>query len=190
MDEARKLKNNFNQKDVEKYMKVALKDKGNYKGKEVNWNFIDADVYMTMTADGFDLRMPRYMDMFDAAADKLDPKNMKESADLVEAAAPGSTAQHGPDDATRDTYQKQMGVGKNSIPMSKKEDIVNQHTAEVALDAEAIYKQNQEEAEKAVKQGAGRLGDQRKGDTSFVNPIKSEIIDGITKALQQMKTNS
>jgi hypothetical protein len=112
----------------------------------------------------------------------------KESVE--EAAAPGSTAQHGPDDATRDTYEKQMGAGENSVPMSKKEDIVNQHTAEVALDAEAIYKQNQEEAEKAVKQGAGRLGDQRKGDTSFVNPIKSEIIDGITKALQQMKTNS
>ena len=110
--------------------------------------------------------------------------------EMDEAAAPGSTAQHGPDDATRDTYEKQMGAGENSVPMSKKEDIVNQHTAEVALDAEAIYKQNQEEAEKAVKQGAGRLGDQRKGDTSFVNPIKSEIIDGITKALQQMKTNS
>lgn len=109
---------------------------------------------------------------------------------VEEAAAPGSTAQHGPDDATRDTYQKQMGAGENSIPTSKKEDIVNQHTAEVALDAEAVYKQNQEEAEKAVKQGAGRLGDQRKGDTSFVNPVKSEIIDGITKALQQMKTNS
>ena len=109
---------------------------------------------------------------------------------VEEAAAPGSTAQHGPDDATRDTYEKQMGAGENSVPMSKKEDIVGMHTAEVALDAEAIYKQNQEEAEKAVKQGAGRLGDQRKGDTSFVNPIKSEIIDGITKALQQMKTNS
>lgn len=109
---------------------------------------------------------------------------------MDEAAAPGSTAQHGPDDATRDTYEKQMGAGENSVPMSKKKDIVGMHTAEVALDAEVIYKQNQEEAEKAVKQGAGRLGDQRKGDTSFVNPVKSEIIDGITKALQQMKTNS
>ena len=83
-----------------------------------------------------------------------------------------------------------MNAGENDIPMSRKKDIVDKHTAEVALDAEAIYKQNQEEAENALKQTSPRLGDQRNGDTSFVNPIKAEIVDGITKALQQMKTNS
>ena len=109
---------------------------------------------------------------------------------MDEAAATGSTAQHGPDIVTRDTYEKQMGAGENSIPRSKKQDIVNLHTSEVALDAEEIYKKNQEEAENALKQTPPRLGDQRKGDTSFVSPLKAEIIDGITKALEQMKTNS
>jgi hypothetical protein len=110
--------------------------------------------------------------------------------EMDEAAAAGSTAQHGPDASTQDTYDKQMSAGENDIPMSRKKDIVDKHTAEVALDAEAIYKQNQEEAENALKQTSPRLGDQRNGDTSFVNPIKAEIVDGITKALQQMKTNS
>jgi hypothetical protein len=112
----------------------------------------------------------------------------KESVE--EAAAPGSTAQHGPDTSTQDTYDKQMNAGENDIPMGDRKEFVDQHNMEVALDAEAIYKQNQEEAEKALKQSPPRLGDQRNGDTSFVNPIKTEIIDGITKALQQMKTNN
>ena len=110
--------------------------------------------------------------------------------EMDEAAAAGSTAQHGPDASTQDTYDKQMSAGENDIPMSRKKDIVDKHNMEVALDAEAIYKQNQEEAENALKQTLPRLGDQRNGDTSFVNPIKAEIVDGITKALQQMKTNS
>ena len=110
--------------------------------------------------------------------------------EMDEAAAAGSTAQHGPDASTQDTYDKQMNAGENDIPMSRKKDIVDKHNMEVALDAEAIYKQNQEEAENALKQTLPRLGDQRNGDTSFVNPIKAEIVDGITKALQQMKTNS
>ena len=109
---------------------------------------------------------------------------------VEEAAAPGSTAQHGPDASTQDTYDKQMNAGENDIPMGDRKEFVDQHNMEVALDAEAIYKQNQEEAEKALKQTPPRLGDQRNGDTSFVNPIKTEIIDGITKALQQMKTNN
>ena len=117
-------------------------------------------------------------------------KDMMSKEKVDEAAAAGSTAQHGPDTATQDTYDKQMNAGENDIPMSRKKDIVDKHTAEVALDAEAIYKQNQEEAENALKQTSPRLGDQRNGDTSFVNPIKAEIVDGITKALQQMKTNS
>jgi hypothetical protein len=84
----RQLKNNFSQKHVEKYMKAALNDKANYKGKEVIWKRVDADVYMAMTADGFDLRISQYDDLFDGAADKLhfDLKDMDESADLVEAA--------------------------------------------------------------------------------------------------------
>lgn len=110
--------------------------------------------------------------------------------EMDEAAAPGSTAQHGPDASTQDTYDKQMNAGENDIPMGDRKEFVDQHNMEVALDAEAIYKQNQEEAEKALKQTPPRLGDQRNGDTSFVNPIKTEIIDGITKALQQMKTNN
>ena len=110
--------------------------------------------------------------------------------EMDEAAAPGSTAQHGPNDATSDTYDKQMANGSGSIPNGKKKDFVDQHKAEVALDAEEEYMKNKREAENALKRTPPRLGDQRTGDTSFVNPIKGEIIDGITKALQQMKTNS
>ena len=110
--------------------------------------------------------------------------------EMDEAKAPGATAQHGPNDATADTYDKQMANGSGSIPNGKKKDFVDQHKAEVALDAEEEYMKNKREAENALKRTPPRLGDQRTGDTSFVNPIKGEIIDGITKALQQMKTNS
>jgi hypothetical protein len=122
--------------------------------------------------------------------DKLMGDDDEDKEEMDEAAAPGSTAQHGPDASTQDTYDKQMNAGENDIPMGDRKEFVDQHNMEVALDAEAIYKQNQEEAEKALKQSPPRLGDQRNGDTSFVNPIKTEIIDGITKALQQMKTNN
>jgi hypothetical protein len=109
---------------------------------------------------------------------------------MDEAAAPGSTAQHGPNDATSDTYQKQMNTGSADVPMGDKQAFVDQHKMEVALDAEQEYMKNKAEAENVLKQTPPRMGDQRNGDTSFVNPIKAEVIDGITKALQQMKTNN
>ena len=117
-------------------------------------------------------------------------KDMMSKEKMDEAKAPGATAQHGPNDATADTFDKQMGNGSGSIPDGKKKDFVDQHKAEVALDAEEEYMKNKREAENALKRTPPRLGDQRTGDTSFVNPIKGEIIDGITKALQQMKTNN
>jgi len=109
---------------------------------------------------------------------------------MDEAAAPGSTAQHGPNDATSDTYQKQMNTGSADVPMGDKQAFVDQHKMEVGLDAEQEYMKNKAEAENVLKQTPPRMGDQRNGDTSFVNPIKAEVIDGITKALQQMKTNN
>ena len=109
---------------------------------------------------------------------------------MDEAAAPGSTAQHGPNDATSDTYQKQMNTGSADVPMGDKQTFVDQHKMEVGLDAEQEYMKNKAEAENVLKQTPPRMGDQRNGDTSFVNPIKAEVIDGITKALQQMKTNN
>lgn len=110
--------------------------------------------------------------------------------EMDEAAAPGSTAQHGPNDATSDTYQKQMNTGSADVPMGDKQAFVDQHKMEVGLDAEQEYMKNKAEAENVLKQTPPRMGDQRNGDTSFVNPIKAEVIDGITKALQQMKTNN
>jgi len=107
-----------------------------------------------------------------------------------EASAPGATAQHGPDKATTDTYQKQMNTGSADVPMGDKQAFVDQHKMEVGLDAEQEYMKNKAEAENVLKQTPPRMGDQRNGDTSFVNPIKAEVIDGITKALQQMKTNN
>ena len=105
---------------------------------------------------------------------------------VEEAAAPGSTAQHGTDTATSDTFQKQMGGGRS--PGEK--EFVDMHKTEVGLDVEKVTAQNKQSMEDALKQTPPRMGDQKTGDTSFVNPVKAEIIDGITKALQQMKTNS
>ena len=118
--------------------------------------------------------------------DEEDANNyaMKNHDDLMEAKAPGATAQHGPDDATSDSFKKQVG----RTPLEK--EFVNMHKTEVGLDVEKVTAQNKQSIEDALKQTPGRLGDQRKGDTSFVNPIKADIIDGITKALQQMKTNN
>jgi hypothetical protein len=103
----------------------------------------------------------------------------------VEEAA--GTAQHGPDDATSDTFQKQMGGGRSP----REKEFVDMHKMEVALDVNKIHDDNKQNMEAALKQTPGRMGDNLKnGDTSFVNPLKADIIDGITKALQQMKTNS
>jgi len=96
------------------------------------------------------------------------------------------TAQHGPDDATSDTFQKQMGGGRSP----REKEFVDMHKTETALDIEKVTAQNKQSMEDALKQTPPRMGDQKTGDTSFVNPVKAEIIDGITKALQQMKTNS
>lgn len=104
--------------------------------------------------------------------------------EMDEAAAPGSTAQHGPDAATTDSYDKQLAT------RGGEKEFADKHTTEVAYDAEELYKKNQEEATAALKRTPGRLGDKTDGDTSFVSPLKAEIIDGITAALAKMKTNS
>ncbi len=109
----------------------------------------------------------------------------KESVE--EAAAPGSTAQHGPDTATSDTFQKQIGGGRSP----REKEFIDMHNTEVGMDIEKVTTQNKKGIEDALKVSPGRMGDNLKsGDTSFVNPVKADIIDGITKALQQMKTNS
>jgi hypothetical protein len=107
-----------------------------------------------------------------------------------EAKAPGATAKLGPDDATSDSYIDQLASGENDIPRGTRSDFLAKHTTTVALDAEQEYLKNKAEAEKALTRTPPRLGDQQKGDTTFVNPIAAEIVDGITKALQQIKTNS
>ena len=111
-------------------------------------------------------------------------KDMMSKEKVDEAAAAGSTAQHGPDTATSDSYDKQLAT------RGGEKDFADKHTTEVAYDAEELYKENQKEATAALKRTPGRLGDQTKGDTSFVSPLKAEIIDGITAALAKMKTNS
>ena len=98
-----------------------------------------------------------------------------------------ATAQTGKDAATTDTFQKQMGGGRSPNEKS----FVDIHKMEVELDAEKINDENKANIEKALKQTPARMGDNLKnGDTSFVSPLKADIIDGITKALQQMKTNN
>ena len=106
--------------------------------------------------------------------------------EMDEAAAPGSTAQHGATKETSDTFEKQIGGGRSP----REKEFVDMHNMEVGMDIEKVTDQNKESMEKALKQTPARMGDQKTGDTSFVNPVKADIIDGITKALQQMKTNS
>ena len=69
-------------------------------------------------------------------------------------------------------------------------DFVDQHSMEVGMDIEKITAENKKSIEDALKVTPPRMGDQKTGDNSFVSPIQSNIIDGITKALQQMKTNN
>ena len=109
----------------------------------------------------------------------------KAKRESVEEAA--GTAQHGPDDATSDTFQKQMGGGRSP----REKEFVDMHKMEVALDVNKIHDDNKKNIEAGLKASPARMGDNLKnGDTSFVSPLKADIIDGITKALQQMKTNS
>ena len=103
--------------------------------------------------------------------------------ETVEEAA--GTAQHGPNDATSDTYAKQMAAGENSIPKSKKKDIVDLHKTEVSLDAEELYQMNKYEA---LSKTPGRMGDQSIGDKNPVNPVKVDMVDSMRKVLAQMKT--
>jgi hypothetical protein len=113
-------------------------------------------------------------------------KDMKfESTESVEEAkAPGATAQHGVDANTQDTFEKQLSTRKGE------KDFVDQHSMEVGMDIEKITAENKKSIEDALKVTPPRMGDQKAGDNSFVSPIQSNIIDGITKALQQMKTNN
>jgi len=112
------------------------------------------------------------------------PRGKAKRESVEEAKAPGATAQHGVDANTQDTYEKQLSTRKGE------KDFVDQHSMEVGMDIEKITAENKKSIEDALKVTPPRMGDQKTGDNSFVNPIQSNIIDGITKALQQMKTNN
>jgi len=112
------------------------------------------------------------------------PRGKAKRESVEEAKAPGATAQHGVDANTQDTYEKQLSTRKGE------KDFVDQHSMEVGMDIEKITAENKKSIEDALKVTPPRMGDQKSGDNSFVSPIQSNIIDGITKALQQMKTNN
>ena len=118
--------------------------------------------------------------------DEEDANNyaMKNHDDLMEAKAPGATAQHSATKETSDTFEKQMSAGEGDIPMGKKKDFVKQHEMEVGLDAEKIYQQNKYEA---LSKTPARPGDKPDGDKTPVNPVKVDMVDGMRKALAQMK---
>ena len=94
------------------------------------------------------------------------------------------TAQHKPTPETSDTWDKQMNNGEGDIPMGKKKDFVDQHNMEVGLDAEKIYQQNKFET---LSKTPARPGDKPDGDKTPVNPVKVDMVDGMRKALAQMK---
>ena len=112
------------------------------------------------------------------------PRGKAKRESVEEEKAPGATAQHGVDANTQDTFEKQLSTRKGE------KDFVDQHSMEVGMDIEKITAENKKSIEDALKVTPPRMGDQKAGDNSFVNPIQSNIIDGITKALQQMKTNN
>ena len=111
---------------------------------------------------------------------------MKNHDDLMEALAPGATAQHSATKETSDTWDKQMNNGENDIPMGKKKDFVDQHNMEVAYDAEELYKQNKYEA---LSKTPARPGDKTDGDKNVVNPIPTNMVDGMRAALAKMKNS-
>jgi len=112
------------------------------------------------------------------------PRGKAKRESVEEEKAPGATAQHGVDANTQDTFEKQLSTRKGE------KDFVDQHSMEVGMDIEKITAENKKSIEDALKVTPPRMGDQKAGDNSFVSPIQSNIIDGITKALQQMKTNN
>jgi len=113
--------------------------------------------------------------------DVVSPGNSPKRESVEEAAG---TAQHGTDSKTTETFDNMMNNGSGDIPMGKMKDFVNQHELEVGLDAEKIYQQNKYEA---LSKTPARMGDQSKGDKKPVNPIKVDMVDGMRKALAQMK---
>ena len=67
---------------IEKAMRKALKDRGNYKNGKVNWNFIDADTYMEVKPGRAQVK--QFYRMFDQIASKL-TKEMDLKEDISEA---------------------------------------------------------------------------------------------------------
>ena len=122
--------------------------------------------------------------------DEEDANNyaMKNHDDLMDEGVneAAGTAQHRPTPETSDTYNKQMNNGEGGIPMGKKKDFVNQHNMEVAYDAEELYKQNKYEA---LSKTPARPGDKSDGDKNVVNPIPTNMVDGMKAALAKMKNS-
>ena len=107
----------------------------------------------------------------------------KAKRESVEEAA--GTAQHGPDNATSDTFQKQMGGGRTP----KEKEFVDMHKMEVGLDVNKIHDDNKANIEAALKQTPPRLGDKSDGDKNVVNPIPTNMVDGMRAALAKMKNS-
>ena len=178
----------------DKYLKKrrsAIKKRMAMDEEKVEENYTDkqdasyTDRYSTGGKDTADMQKRRKAAIKKAADRFKKTGSYTGKKESVEEAA--GTAQHGPDDATSDSFQKQMGGGRS--PGEK--EFVDMHKMEVALDVNKIHDDNKKNIEAGLKASPARMGDNLKnGDTSFVNPVKADIIAGITKALQQMKTNS
>ena len=110
------------------------------------------------------------------ATDKLAKKAKKNRSSKEESVeeATKATAQHKPTAETSDTWDKQLATRKGE------KDFIDQHTMDVALDAEKIYQQNKYEA---LSQTPARRGDQKVGDKNPVNPVKANPIEGMRKVL-------
>jgi len=89
-----------------------------------------------------------------------------------------ATAQHKPTAETSDTWDKQLATRKGE------KEFIDKHEMDVALDAEKMYDQNKYEA---MKKTPVRNGDKTDGDKKVVNPLSTDMVTGMRKALAQMK---
>lgn len=120
-----------------------------------------------------------------SAQRKLATKRLAASTNEANEIEEKATAQHKPDDATRDTYEKQLKTRKGE------KDFVDQHKSEVPLvaDEPKIDAMNFKTFKVMTKKSPARSADQSKGDTAIKpsgTPIKDPAAPKIREQSEQL----
>jgi hypothetical protein len=103
---------------------------------------------------------------------KLKPQPWKKTAESVEIDEAAGTAQHKPDEKTRDTWEKQLSTRKGE------KDFVDQHKSETppAADVDKVLDLDFKTFKNMTKKSPARSADQTKGDTA-IKPSGTPIKD-------------